>query len=553
MGIQVDSQPLITAQREVASLVVRFNQLQRIAGFALAALGVGAITESADTYTTLSNRLKAVTTSAEEFARVEKGVFDIADKTSTPVEDQAAAYQRFATRLEALNLSTEDTLDFQLRLSQGLKLSGATAQETSAVLIQLGQGMGNNFKSGGQEINSLVEQAGSFATELAKAIAGPEATASQLKEMAKQGKLTGKAIVDAVRSMGTAYDQKLNKRVRTFAEWGEIAHNVWMRLMRQIEPAITSVSGAFGDLVGWVKAYVEDGSAVNSLIAALAVAVTGLAIAFAPLVASLVAAAAPWALFYLIVQDFVTFLRGGRSVVGQFLDYFGVGSEKARQGLISLFEKLKEVFAYLKDRGAWNAFVDVFKKIVDELSAYLAKKFREALGDTLADKLGVKKTALTPEQKAAGEEYEYDYIAGKMLPKNRDKRSPLAKGLDAAAPVIDDAANKTADWLSQGVKPMGAGEGSATSALPSSEYLQALSKNYARLNADRPAFESSYGKYYARAYRSSPPAVTNNITVQGNADAQTAREIGKEAGKGTSSALGRDRSAIGAGFVEGSI
>jgi hypothetical protein len=45
-----------------------------------------------------------------------------------------------------------------------------------------------------------------------------------------------------------------------------------------------------------------------------------------------------------------------------------------------------------------------------------------------------------------------------------------------------------------------------------------------------------------------PVEITNNITVQGNADAPVAREIGTQAGRSVAEILGRDRSAVGAGF-----
>jgi tape measure domain-containing protein len=552
MGVSVDQSQLIDAQRNVNGLVIRMAQLQRIAGFALAALGVGQLTQASDAYATMANRLKSVTNSAEEFATAQRGVERIADETLQPVEAVTEAFQRYSTATAGLNLTQEETLDFTKRLSQAISLGGATAAESSGALIQFGQGLANNFKSGGQEINSLIEQAPKLANMLAKAVGGPQATAGQLKAMAKQGKLTGAVIVKAVRGMGKELDEAFGKKSIKFEDIGTLLKNKVFKVMEQGSPVIEKLTKSLKGFVdGPVTDWINNGEAMNTLLAGATVVVIALATAFGSLALSLAAAAAPWVLLFYTVEDFVTFMRGGESYFGDFFNSFTEGgADNARKTFEGLWQIVKDFASFIADpsQSGWDKFTNTAATamnklvvLVEDAIQRIVARMEKAVTDSPI--LGPLMRGLQSITGEAG-----DATATKVQ-KAEKQRDDFAK----EHPVMDSAL----DWL--GLKNDNVIKARGGSGMDPTTGMAVDDNFYAdpalaspRLPFSLPELpQPTYSDAAARravADRApgAAPQVTNNITVQGNADGQTARQIGKEAGSGTASALGRDRSAIGA-------
>jgi tape measure domain-containing protein len=554
-GVQVDQQPLIDAQRNVNSLVIRFAQLQRIAGFALAALGTSALTDAFDQYANLTNRLRAVTKGTEEFAIAQQGVFDVARKTYTPVEDVAALYQRFTLVTDHLGKSQGEVLGFTEQLTMAMKLGGSTASEARGALIQFGQGLGNNFKSGGQELNSIIEQAPELAKILADAAGG---SVAQLKTLAKEGKLTADKVFAALKNAAPELERRFVQRAKSFEDV-KIAFGIeWLALMKQLEPILSKIIRHLLDLVTWTKEWVEKGEAMNTIITVGIIVVGALAFAFGALAANLLLTLAPFIALYLVIEDFVTFMRGGDSIIGRFFEkIFGEGgAEKARVAIGEVWTSVKEFFAWLADparvRATWEGFynsavewvgkaIEWVKNKVPELAAVIAQTMRNALGDKASDFLGIasakdlakdKNLANSPDLQQGKDEYENALAmrdAGVQGDKSRiDWAMRTAAGESPVQKTWTDRLKESL-W-SSGESPLPAWDPMKGPMLPTPKVTASVTT--------APWVPGG----------SAAPVVTNNITVQGNATPEVARQIGKESGNATSAALGRDNSAIGASF-----
>lgn len=520
-GVTVDQTELLEASKNVNGLVIEFNRLQRIAGFALAAIGARSLTDSADEYINLQNRLRAVTNTADEFNIAQKGVVDIARETSTPVTDAAEAYQRYTMATEGLGKSQEEVLEFTKRLTQATMLGGATAAESRGALIQFAQGMGTNFKAAGQEIRSIQEQAPLLAKIIAKAAGG---SAMQLKELAKQGKITSASVFKALIDAGDDLDAQMAKRQKTFGMFWRRMGVEGSQFTKQLLPGVDRLIKQLDQLVKWTQEWVESGSAMNSFIAAGVVAVGALTFAFGGLALQLAAAAAPFVALFLLLDDFSTFMSGGESAIGMLLS--PEAAEKLRNTVSGITDALKgwaDALATDNDTAA-TAFADLFASrlktammtAIDAVWAYAQQKFLTGAREVTGTKV-------------VGPQFKNDINA---LPDPTDADSPLLKKVvDKWAEWSGFKDDRNERWRAEGLDPMTGQPLSEPTTEPSLSPLPVYA---------RPPSAGQYGPPLP------PPQITNNIVVEGNATPQTARDVARQTGSATAAALGRDRSAIGA-------
>jgi tape measure domain-containing protein len=510
----------LDAQKNVQKLISQFNGLARIAQFALAAIGVGKLTDSIDEYITLENKLKAVTSSTEEFLSAQKGVERIADEVAVPVSDVADSFLRYQLATESLGRSQEEVLDFTKRVTQAMILSGASAQEAHRAAVQLAQGFGKDFKAAAQDLKSVKEQAPVLARIIEKAAGGIPGT---LLAMAKAGKINSKLVFDAVREAGDELDKDFAKRQKTFGNLADLLGNTWLQLIKRLKPYFVPIIDALEKVVLWIREWVKDGSAMNSVVAGLIVALGALTYVFGGLAVSVAAAAAPFIGLFLILEDLVGFLRGDESLLGDFLEA-AFGAEKigkVRDGINELIGLVGKLFAALAgdsqelEMAAWR-FKRAMMNAIDEVWAYAKEKFAQSFFG---------------QEKAAGPQAKpIDPVTGK--PQNES---------DVLAWIADVTGFKDEIYAAR----RNAGIDPETGAPLAGTTGPSTAPAWAPIEPTAPtSFRSPYGNQ-----NMTPVEINNNITVQGNADAPVARDIATQTGRATADVFGgRDRSAIGAGF-----
>lgn len=550
-GIEVDQSKLQDAQRNVNALVVSLNQLQRIAGFAVAALGVGSIIEASDAYTNLANRLRAVTDSTHEFITAENGVFDIARKTFTEVDGVAAVFQRFSLVTEHLGKSQAEVLDFTQQITMAMRLGGSTAQEAKAALIQFGQGLGNDFKSGGQELNSIIEQAPELAKILAKAAGG---TLPELKKLAKEGKLSADVIFQALAEAQPEIEKRFAERARTFEDLRVAFGIEWLKFMKDLEGPKKRILELLLKLAKATREWVESGEAMNSFIAAAIVGVGTLSVVMGALLLKVALVTAGFTLLFLAVEDFVGFMRGDDSLIGRWLDDLdSVDSKTAREAIKLFWEDIKKVAKWIADPSSWSwdALSAGLTKLMLNLGAALNNMLREAV-------LGL--SELLAKDPAFGP---IVWAIKKMAP-DQDPGAVPAVGPQKVVPGsdADSATNPILRGFMRAMTPdeilhdidQRQRDRDAAMRGGSTPNLDAM--------AQPPTFPTGMGPIKpelspgaVRGFRGlvpgPAPTINNNITVQGNATPSTAREVAAKAGTATAASLGRDRSATGAAFGVG--
>ncbi len=168
--------------------------LSRIGGAIGVGLGVRELVEVADQYKNLQARLRLAVASQQEFNRADAALFEIAQRNRAPLAETVTLYARLAPSVQALGRSQADVLAATDAIGQAVSLSGASSEAAAGALLQLGQA----FASGqlrGEEFNSVIEQTPRLAQAIADGMGVP---LGSLRKLAEEGKITSKAVLDAL-------------------------------------------------------------------------------------------------------------------------------------------------------------------------------------------------------------------------------------------------------------------------------------------------------------------------------------------------------------------
>lgn len=219
------------------------RKLTSIAQAVASALAAAQIVKYADSWTTVNNRLNQATSSASEFVKAQKGVIAIAQASATDLEGVASAYSRLAQATDELDLSQEQLLNVTNKLTLALKAGGATADETSSVMIQLAQGLGSGALQG-DELRSILEASIPISKALAKEFG---VNVGQLKTLGSQGLITADKVISAIEGM----DESALSFTKTFADG-----------LTNVNNSLTVYVGEINESLGATKLA---GEALNSL------------------------------------------------------------------------------------------------------------------------------------------------------------------------------------------------------------------------------------------------------------------------------------------------
>lgn len=187
-----------SAAEKTGKQVDTANQLMEGLKKTLAALGIVATVEAAkslsDTYQGMISRLKLVTTSAADLVATEQKLFDISQRTRGSFEETTNLYNKLALSAGQLGVDSKDLLPVIENINKAIAISGTSAEEAKAGLLQFGQGLAAN-RLQGDELRSVLENLPFLGQQIAK---GLGTTTVGLRQLGETGQLTAKQVLDAI-------------------------------------------------------------------------------------------------------------------------------------------------------------------------------------------------------------------------------------------------------------------------------------------------------------------------------------------------------------------
>ncbi|XAO36623.1 tail length tape measure protein [Pseudomonas phage PC1] len=186
-----------------------------------------------DTYTNLQNRLRATGLEAQNLGAVYRSLLDVSNSTRQSLEGTVETYSRLANSAKDLGLSQQELIDFTKSLNQAIALSGASASEAQAGMIQLAQGLASGVLRG-DELNSVLEQLPTVADVIAKQL---NVTRGELRQMGQDGKISADIIFDAFKNARTELEERFATSVPTIGQSFQVLQNNVVDLVGKFDEA----------------------------------------------------------------------------------------------------------------------------------------------------------------------------------------------------------------------------------------------------------------------------------------------------------------------------
>lgn len=234
-----------------------------------AGVGVALVTRQlgayADQVTNVQNRLRLVTDTNEELIATQNELLDISDRTRVSFERTSAIFGRLAVSGDDLGRTNQELLRFTESLNQAIVLSGASATEANAGLIQLSQGLASGALRG-DELRSVLEQLPAVADVIAK---GLGVTRGELRALGAEGKITADIVLDAFKEARQELDERFRTTVPTIGQAFTVLQN-------QAIEAVGGLNEATGASEGFARILIFLGDNLEA--AALSAGIFGTAV-----------------------------------------------------------------------------------------------------------------------------------------------------------------------------------------------------------------------------------------------------------------------------------
>ena len=242
--------------KKMGQSVDRFKKRVLSLNGAVAALGLGLgggqVLKTADQFALLENRLKLVTISSENLAVMQKHLFEVSQDTRISYQKTIDLFTRMARSTKNLGISQRDLLDVTESINKALIVSGASATEANAAMVQLSQGLASG-ELRGEELRSVMEQT----PRLAKAIAdGIGTTIGGLRALSKEGKLTSERVFKAMLSQSKVIESEFSQMNATMGQGLAVLNNSLGRFISGTDKA-GSVTSQLADGLIDVSQYMD--------------------------------------------------------------------------------------------------------------------------------------------------------------------------------------------------------------------------------------------------------------------------------------------------------
>ncbi|OLY45108.1 phage tail tape measure protein, lambda family [Bartonella apis] len=195
-----------------------FKELGNKASASLAAIGAAVGTKEliglSDTWTTLSNKVAAVSQSTGMQARSMSDLVKGADEARAGIESYTDLYAKLMRSASGVAKNEEEIARATNIVSKAFVAGGAAASEQAAAVLQLGQALASGNLQG-DELRSIRENAPLLAEAIAKEF---NTTIGGLKDLGAEGKLTTDRVFKAILEAGNSIEQQFAATSATMAD-----------------------------------------------------------------------------------------------------------------------------------------------------------------------------------------------------------------------------------------------------------------------------------------------------------------------------------------------
>lgn len=360
-GTRVVQRRLRAVGSESRRAATGVQRLQGVLSLLGGTLVVRTLLRTADAFTQIQNRLRLVTRGTGELNAVTEELLQISNRTRSAFATNGELFNRLSLATRELGLSQRDVLEITESLNQAVIISGASAQEASAGLIQLSQGLASGALRG-DELRSVLEQLPAVADVIAKQLG---VTRGELRRLGQDGKITAETIVQAFQASREELAERFGTTVPTVGQAFQVLQNQVVAFIGRLNEGtgvtqfLNRALFFLGDNIETVARVLGAGGLVAAIFAVTgAVASLTAAIAANPIGALLVGITAGIAL----LTTFSDKLTLSSTRAGTFADVVRAGFEVATEFGRDLVQLYRDEVAPVIDAVA-RSFEDFFSGI----------------------------------------------------------------------------------------------------------------------------------------------------------------------------------------------
>lgn len=232
-------------QRDMQRVRRSTDMLRNAIGGLVTALGAREIIRYADAWQSVENQLRMVTDSTQELERVQSQIVDVSRETRSNFSATGNLYARLARSTTELGLEQSDLLELTRTINQSFAVSGATAEEASAAITQLSQGLAAGALRG-DEFNSVSEQAPAIMRAISESL---DMTIGDLRDFAAEGGITAEIVVNALQEASDSIANDFAGSIATFGQQLEVSRTNLIEWVGNSEEARGAIAGLGNTLV----------------------------------------------------------------------------------------------------------------------------------------------------------------------------------------------------------------------------------------------------------------------------------------------------------------
>lgn len=398
LGFSVDRAQVRQAEATIDGIRDRASSLVGFfmgIGAALgAALSFREIIRISDEWSTVQARVALTTESLEEQQAIMDKLYQISQDTRQQFTGTADLFSKVNRNAEQLKVSSADVLKLTEQINKALVIGGGGQMQNEAAILQLGQALASG-RLQGDELRSLMENA----PRLSKAIAeGLGVSIGELRKLGEQGELTADKIIKAIMSQGDVLEKEFKRMPLTVGQAMTYAGNAFGRFINKIgretrgfermargivrgtDAIISGIERGVKALGGWNNAFKLATIILASLTAGIIAIKWGAIVAGIKSVARALMnpaflrgalIAAGLLLIALAIEDIYTWLQGGESVIGKWLEQWGITAEQVKGILNGIINFFNAVFTFIGEHPKLSAGIASFGALL-----YVLGKFK---------------------------------------------------------------------------------------------------------------------------------------------------------------------------------
>ena len=161
-----------------------------------------------DANTRITNALKVAGLEGVKLEKVYSQLFETSQKFSTSFESMANLYSKLSLSQKDLGVSGDQLLQFINSIGAGLRVSGTSAEKASGAMLQLSQALGGGVVRA-EEFSSMLDGMPAVMQAAADNIKQAGGSVSKLRDLINDGKISSKALFDAINAGAPAMAGKL--------------------------------------------------------------------------------------------------------------------------------------------------------------------------------------------------------------------------------------------------------------------------------------------------------------------------------------------------------